>query len=96
MAVIHKPDKLTFTTALNNAELLRETGNDHHHIGHALLYLEERSRLLETIARTAETYIRFGEDAQLHTNLVKALEALEKYELEAETDEAPGFGLDQG
>ncbi len=96
MAVIPKPDKPTFTTALNNAELLRETGNDHHHIGHALLYLEERGRLLEAIARAAETYVRFGEDAQLHTNLVKALEALENYELEAETDEPPGFGLDQG
>jgi len=96
MAVITKPDQPTFSTALNNAELLRETGNDHHHIGHALLYLEERCRMLESIAHAAEEYIRFGEDAQLHTKLVKALEAFENYEVEAETDEAPSFGLDQG
>lgn len=96
MAVITKPDKPTYTTALNNAELLRETGNDHHHIGHALLYLEERNRMLEKIAHAAEEYIRFGEDSQLHTKLVKALEDFDKYELEAETNEAPEFGLDQG
>lgn len=96
MAVIPKPDKPTFTTALNNAELLRETGNDHHHIGHALLYLEERCRMLEAIVHAAEEYIRFGEDAQLHTRLIKTLEAFETYELEAETDESPSFGLDQG
>ncbi|WP_438970556.1 hypothetical protein [Methylophaga sp.] len=96
MAVIPKPDHPTFTTALNNAELLRETGNDHHHIGHALLYLEERSRLLEAVAIASEAYIRFGEDAQLHTNLVKALQALEDYEREAIPDEAlPVMGLDQ-
>lgn len=96
MAVITKPDNPTFTTALNNAELLRETGNDHHHIGHALLYLEERGRLLEAVAIAAEAYIRFGEDTQLHTNLVKALQALEDYEREAELDEPAAFGLDQG
>lgn len=96
MAVISKPDKPTFSTALNNAELLRETGNDHHHIGHALLYLEERSRMLESIAKAAQEYVRFGEDALLHTKLVKALQAFENYEREAESDEPPGFGLDQG
>ena len=95
MAVISKPDKPTFTTALNNAELLRETGNDHHHIGHALLYLEERNRILESIAVAAEEYLRFGEDAQLHTNLLKALRAFKDYELEAELNEPPSFGLDQ-
>lgn len=96
MAAISKPDKATFATALNNAELLRETGNDHHHIGHALLYLEERNRLLEAIALAAETYTRFGEDTQLHTQLIKALQAFEEYEKETVTDEPPLFGLDQG
>jgi hypothetical protein len=95
MAVIPKPDKPTFSTALNNAELLRETGNDHHHIGHALLYLEERNRLLETIAKAAEEYVRFGEDAQLHSHLVRALTAFETYEREVTQESPPEFGLDQ-
>lgn len=95
MAVITKPDNPTFTTALNNAELLRETGNDHHHIGHALLSLEERGRLLQAVAIAAEAYVRFGEDAQLHTNLVKALQALEEYDRETELEEPVTFGLDQ-
>lgn len=96
MAAITKPDKPTFSTAINNAELLRETGNDHHHIGHALLYLEERNRKLEAIALAAEAYTRFGEDTQLHSNLVNALKAFEEYERETVTDEPPLFGLDQG
>jgi hypothetical protein len=96
MAVIPKPDKATFTAALNHAELLRESSNDHHHLGHSLLYLEERNRKLEAIAKSAEAYMRFGEDTQLHTNLLKALQAFEDYELEAETLEDPGFGLNQG
>ncbi len=96
MAVIPKPDNPTFTTALNNAELLRETGNDHHHIGHALLYIAERNRLLEAVAVAAEAYMRFGEDTQLHSNLLLALQALEEYEREAEIDEPAAFGLDQG
>jgi len=96
MAVIPKPDNPTFTTALNNAELLCETGNDHHHIGHALLYLEERSRLLGAIAIAAEAYIRFGEDTLLQTNLVTALKALENYEHEIELEVPPTFNLDQG
>lgn len=95
MAVIPKPDNPTFTTALNNAELLRETGNDHHHIGHALLYLEERSRLLGAIAIAAEAYIRFGDDKQLKTNLVKALQALENYQHEIELQEPAVLNLDQ-
>ena len=95
MAVISKPDQPTFSTALNNAELLRETGNDHHHIGHALLYLEERNRMLEAIAVAAEAYTRFGEDAQLHTKLIKALRAFEEYENETVADEPPLFGLEQ-
>lgn len=95
MAVIPRPDQPTFSTALNNAELLRETGNDHHHIGHALLYLEERCRMLQAVAAAAQEYIRFGEDAQLHTRLVKALAAYDNYQLEVETEAPPGFGLDQ-
>jgi precorrin-4 methylase len=96
MAVITKPDNATYSTALNNAELLRETGNDHHHIAHAVLFLEERNRMLQAVVDAAEEYVRFGEDSQLHSKLLKALEALDKYELETETDEPPGFGLDQG
>ena len=94
MAVIPKPDKTTYLAALNHAELLRESENDHHSIAHTLLYLAERSHKLETIAKAAEAYIRFGEDTQLHTNLIKALEQFEAYELEAETLENPKFGLD--
>lgn len=95
MAIVPKPDKTTFTSALNNAALLRETGNDPHHLAHTLLYMEERSRLLETIRHAANEYIHFGEDPQLHARLVNALEAFETYEQETE-DAPPGFGLDQG
>ena len=96
MAVFTKPDSATLSAALHNAELLRETGNDHHHIGHALLYLEERNRVLEAIAHAAKEYVHFGEDPHLHTTLLKTLQALEEYEKETLDDEPPSFGLDQG
>ena len=93
MAVISKPDKATYMAALNHAALLRDNDNDPHALAHTLLYLAERNRKLELIARAAEVFIRFGEDTQLHTNLVKALEQFEAYEVEAETMEDPKFGL---
>lgn len=94
MAVIPKPDTKLLNDALHYAETLREIDDDHHGVAHVLLYLAEYSRQLKTVADAAEQYIRFGQDTQLHTNLMKALEKLATYELEAETLEPPKFGLD--
>ncbi len=94
MAVIPKPDNELISNALHYAETLREIDDDHHGVAHVLLYLAEYSRQLKSVADAAEQYIRFGQDAQLHTNLVKTLDKLATYELEAETLEPPKFGLD--
>ncbi|MEX1199311.1 MAG: hypothetical protein WEB02_00860 [Methylophaga sp.] len=94
MAVIPKPDTKLISNALHYAETLREIDDDRHGVAHVLLYLAEYSRQLKTAADAAEQYIRFGQDAQLHSNLVKSLEKLAAYELEAETLEPPKFGLD--
>jgi hypothetical protein len=96
MAVVAKPDKTILAAALNHAELLRESENDHHGLAHCLLFLAERNRKLEAVTNAAEAYIRFGEDSQLHADLVKALDAFEEYELEVETMQNPRFGLNQG
>ncbi|MEX0616164.1 MAG: hypothetical protein WD177_09660 [Methylophaga sp.] len=94
MAVIPKPDTKLINNALHYAETLREIDDDRHGVAHVLLYLAEYSRQLKTVADAAEQYIRLGQDAQLHSNLVKSLEKLAAYELEAETLEPPKFGLD--
>lgn len=93
MAVISKPCDTVYSDALNNAELVRESDNDPHALGHTILYLAERNDKLEAIATAAEAYIRFGQDPQLHTNLVKALQRFENYEVEANIMNDPKFGL---
>lgn len=95
MAVITKPNKSTYTNALQYAELLRDVDNDQHHIGHTILYLAERNQKLEAVVKAAQAYIKFGQDPQLHTDLVKQLEHFDDYEVEAETMEEAKFGLDQ-
>ena len=93
MAVVSKPSTTIYTEALNYAELLRESDNDPHSMAHMILYLAERNSKLEDIAQSAKEYIHFGQDQQLHANLVKALEGFDDYEVEAETLEEPRFGL---
>ncbi len=94
MAVIPKPEAKLINNALHYAETLREIDDDDHGIAHVLLYLAEYSRQLKTVADAAEQYIRFGQDAQLHSNLVKSLEKFASYEVDAETLAPPRFGLD--
>jgi hypothetical protein len=93
MAVISIPNKSTYTNALEHAELLREVDNDQHHIAHTLLYLAERNQKLEAVVKAAQLYIQFGQDPQLHTELVKELEHFDDYQVEAETIEDSKFGL---
>ncbi len=95
MAVIIKPNKSTYTNALQYAELLRDVDNDQHHIAHTILYLAERNQKLEAVVKAAQAYIKFGQDPQLHTDLVKQLEHFDGYEVEVETMEGAKFGLDQ-
>lgn len=93
MAVISKPDKATYTNALEHAELLRDVDSDQHHLAHTILYLAERNQKLEAVVKAAQAYIQFGQDPQLHTDLVKKLERFDDYEVEAETMEDSKFGL---
>ncbi len=93
MSVISKPSESVYSDALNKAELVRESDNDPHAMAHTILYLAERNDKLETIATAAEAYIRFGQDPQLHTNLVRALQRFENYEVEANMNNDPKFGL---
>ena len=93
MTVISKPSKTVYSEALNHAELIRESDNDPHSLAHTILYLAERNTKLEAITAAAEAYIRFGQDPQLHTNLVLALQKFENYETEVNMMDGPKFGL---
>ncbi len=93
MAIIPKPNKATYVEALTYAEQVRQSDNDPYSLAHTLLYLAERNTHLESIYKAVEAYIRFGQDPQLHANLIKALEKFDDYEVEAETMEDPKLGL---
>ncbi|MDT8371381.1 MAG: hypothetical protein RQ783_05215 [Gammaproteobacteria bacterium] len=93
MTIITKPSKTMYKDALSFAEQIREREDDPHRLAHVALYLAQRNELLEAIYRDAETYMKFGQDPQLHANLVKAMEKFEDYEVEAETMEDPKLGL---
>lgn len=94
MTTITKPENTIYKEALNYAEQLREQDKDPHALAHTMLYLAERNHKLDEIAKCAAAYIRFGQDQQLHRDLVKALDKFEDYDAEAETMEDPKFGLD--
>jgi len=94
MTTITKPDISIYKEALNYAKQLREQDNDPHALGHTMLYLAERNHKLDEVAKCAAAYIRFGQDQQLHRDLVQALNKFADYDAEAETMEEPRFGLD--
>ncbi|MDF1589539.1 MAG: hypothetical protein P1P93_10390 [Gammaproteobacteria bacterium] len=93
MTIITKPSKAMYKDALSFAEQIREREDDPHRLAHVALYLAQRNEHLEAIYRDTEAYMKFGQDPQLHANLVKAMEKFEDYEVEAETMEDPKLGL---
>lgn len=93
MAIITKPTKASCEDALRYAEQIRESDDDPHALAHTALYLAQRNEHLETIYNKVLAYIKFGQDPQLHANLIKALEKFEDYEVETELTEDPKLGL---
>ena len=71
--------------AMDLANAMREKDKDKYNLGHALLYLEERNRLLEDLWIKADYYLRFGMGTKELTDLRRAVDYL--HELEAKEDE---------
>lgn len=73
---------------LKLAEAMRDQDKDKYQLAHALLYLDERNRLLEDLYRKAEQYIRFGMGEQELTALRVAVEKVREADVEEADDSA--------
>ncbi len=61
------------------ARVMRAEGRDKYRLAHAVLYLNERCRLLEEVYRRAEEYLRFGMEERELTALRLAVEKMRRY-----------------
>jgi hypothetical protein len=63
------------------AEAMREKGKDKYKLGYALLYLQDRNKLLEEVRKRAEYYVRFGMGEKELSNLRLALEKIHEMDV---------------
>jgi hypothetical protein len=94
MISIAKPDEATLKTALNNAELMLETGHDHQHVAQALLYMDERNHLMSNIVSAVENYFLL-ENEQARSDLLTAFKRFKTFEIESATEIEAELTLDQ-
>lgn len=87
-----KPTAEELKQALDEAERLRESDADPHHLAKTLLYQHERLQHLEAVRRLAERLVNFGQDEHEHALLIKALDAARHAEERASGDDGD-FGL---
>ncbi|HEC74854.1 MAG TPA: hypothetical protein ENI26_10870 [Methylophaga aminisulfidivorans] len=80
MTTIRKPDDATFKTAFNNAELLIETNHDQHHLGQALLFMQQKDKLMTPLINAARAYLFRPDDIDTKKALSEALERLEEFD----------------
>jgi len=73
---------------LKLAEAMRAQNKDKYRLAHALLYLDERNRMLEDLYHKAERYIRFGMGEHELTDLRLAVERIREADVEEADDSA--------
>jgi hypothetical protein len=88
-----KPSRDELKAALEEAERIRESGDDPSFVAKSLLYLHQRNSDLEKILVHAERYIQFGLPVEEHTQLKLLLEEAKTHELRSMGEEAEEIGL---
>ena len=78
----------TMEKILKLAEAMRAQNKDKYRLAHALLYLDERNRMLEDLYHKAERYIRFGMGEHELTDLRLAVERIREADVEEADDSA--------
>lgn len=73
---------------LQLAEAMRAQGKDKYKLAQALLYLDERNRMLEELYHKAEHYLRFGMGERELTELRLAVEKVHEADVEEADDSA--------
>jgi hypothetical protein len=84
---VRKVDPQAMDKVLRLAEAMRVQGKDKYRLGQALLYLEERNRMLEDLFHKAEKYLKFGMGEHELTELRLAVEKVREANVEEADDE---------
>lgn len=86
--IMGRPTDAELEQALAVAGRMREAGDDPNHVAKALLNLNYRVRYLQRVLGAADTYLRYGQEAALHSELLRAVEEAKRAEGEpAEADD---------
>jgi hypothetical protein len=87
-----KPTEQELQQALAEAGRMREEGRDPHYVGKSLLNLNYRLSYLQKVLHAADAFLRYGQEARLHAELLRAVEDAKTAEdQEPDADEtAPG------
>jgi len=78
-----KPTEDELADALAEAARMREQGEDPHFLAKSLLNLNYRIRILQRVLQTADTFLHYGQEAKLHTELLRAIEEAKRVEKKA-------------
>jgi CBS domain-containing membrane protein len=75
---IKAPEEHRLAHAMEFARAMLQSGTDEHGLAACVLYLNERSGLLETLRHDVERYVRNGQDERLHAQLLKDIDKLDQ------------------
>jgi uncharacterized protein YbgA (DUF1722 family) len=75
-----KPDETIMLQAVSLAKAMREKGKDQFHLAQVLLYLSERTRVLEEVLMHADYFLRFGMAERELTELRRLVEKIREEE----------------
>jgi CBS domain-containing protein len=79
--VFHRrPDGSEYATALETAETLHVEERDPRYLGKALLYLDQRNKLLEKVLELSDRFLLAGQDEHVHALLLKAIHQAKRVE----------------
>ena len=88
-----KPTEQELKMALDHAEFLRESGQDAHYLGKALMNCNYQMGFLLDVFHAAERYLKSGMNETEHTRLLKAIEKARQIDDYATHREHPDLGL---
>ena len=75
-----KPTEQEYATAMRTAQVLHVEARDPRYLGKAMLYLDQRRGLLESVLELADRFLRTGQDEHTHALLLKAIHAAKRAE----------------
>ena len=88
-----KPSEQELLTALEHAKHLRESGQDSHFVGKALLNCNYQMGYLVDVFHAVERYLNSGMSEAEHRNLLKAVERARQIDDYTSHREHPDLGL---